>query len=346
MTSEPDVTRILICEDSRSYAAGLRRFLEHDRDLKVIGSCATVADAVAQCARLKPDLLILDLELADGNGVRAISRILARRPVPIVVLSEHVARGSDAAAAALGAGALDAQPKRALSIRDPGAARGVMFRRHLKRLSRAHVQQPTRAAARGHRRVGTGHAVAAIGICSSTGGPPALKTVLGALPSDFPIPVLVVQHMTKGFLPGFVEWLRGGLGIPVDIARAGVALRPGVWFAGDGAHLALDKSRRTRLDRSAVGGFHCPAGDVLLASMASVLGSASASVVLTGMGSDGAEGTAAVHAAGGLTIAQDAATSSVYGMPRAARERGADLVLPLGEIGRALARLRLAQEPA
>jgi two-component system chemotaxis response regulator CheB len=338
-----DVTRILVCEDSRTYAAGLRRFLEHDRDLQVIGSCDTVAEAVALCARLKPDLLILDLELADGNGVRAIDRILARGPVPIVVLSEHVARGSAAAAAALGAGALDAQPKRALPIRDPGSARGVMFRRHLKRLSRAHVTKPSRTSRGGRRAAGVRRDAAAIGICASTGGPPALRTVLTALPADFPIPVLIVQHMTKGFLPGFVEWLRESVKLPVGIAGAGVPLRRGIWFAGDGAHLALDQQRRMRLDRSTNGGFHCPAGDVLLASMASVLGPGAASVVLTGMGSDGAEGTAAVGAAGGLTIAQDASSSAVYGMPRAARERGAELVLPLGEIGPMLGRLHLTK---
>jgi len=339
--SADDITRILLTEDSRSYALALRRFIEHDPDLKVVGTCGTIKETAAAMRTLDPDLLILDLELPDGNGIEAIPQLLAKQPVPILVLSDHADHGSEAAAAALAAGALDAHPKRALKLRDPGHARGIMFRRYLKRLSRARV-----GATRVRRRAAApvpsadGRRIAAIGICASTGGPAALRSVLSALPARFPIPVLVVQHITKGFVGGLVDWLAQDLSVPVRLAVAGAPMEPGVTFADDGAHLTLDGERRLRFDRMAVGGYHCPAADVLFASMATTLRDTAAAVVLTGMGSDGAEGMAAVGAAGGFTIAQDEASSAIYGMPRAASERGADLVLPVDRIGPALAALK------
>lgn len=341
MSPRSRATRILIGEDSRTYAAALKRFLEHDPDLQVVGTSTTVADLVRQASALQPDLLLLDLELADGRGERAIERIVRSPGTPIVVLSDHAERGSARAAAALGAGAVDAQTKRSLPLRDPGSARAVLFRRQLKRLSRAtpHPALPPARPARGHR--ATGRAAGAIGICASTGGPPALRTVLSVLPAKFPIPIFVVQHMTKGFIAALLEWFRQDVRLPVGIAAGGLDPGPGIWFAGDGAHLAFDRRCRTRLDTSRTAGYHCPAGDVLLASMAATFGAECAAVVMTGMGSDGAEGVAAVNAAGGLTIAQDARTSAIYGMPKAARERGAQLILPLEEIGAVLAGLTL-----
>lgn len=332
-----DIARILITEDSRSYALALRRFLEHDPDLKVVGTCGSVRETTAAVRRLKPDLLILDLELPDGSGLDVIPEVLAHTPLPIFILSDHAERGSDAAAAGLAAGAIDAHPKRSLDLRNPAHARGVMFRRYLKRLSRARVGGQRARRAPAPRRSVDGRRFAAIGICASTGGPAALRSVLGALPASFPIPVLVVQHITKGFMRGLVDWLSHDLSVPVRLAVPGAPLEPGVAFAPDGAHLAVDAEQRLRYDRDgSLADYHCPAADVLFASMATTLGASAAAVVLTGMGSDGAEGMAAVGAAGGLTIAQDEGSSAIYGMPRAAFERGAELVLPVEQIGPAL----------
>jgi two-component system chemotaxis response regulator CheB len=178
-----------------------------------------------------------------------------------------------------------------------------------------------------------------IGICASTGGPRALAEVLGRLPADYGIPILVVQHMTPGFTAGLVAWLDRELALPVRLASDGQQLAPGVWFAPDGAHLKLEITRRLRLDNDTTAGNHRPSGDALFSSLARVAGARAVAVVLTGMGCDGAEGLAAVAAAGGRTIAQDEQSSGVYGMPRVAAERGAKTVLAPAAIGDELARL-------
>jgi two-component system, chemotaxis family, protein-glutamate methylesterase/glutaminase len=202
------------------------------------------------------------------------------------------------------------------SVGDPHAAA-----RHPSRPDRSHMP------ARGN----------VIGICASTGGPGALASVLGRLPDDYSIPILVVQHMTPGFLAGLVGWLNKEMALPVHMASDGDRLAPGVWFAPDGAHLTLEMTRHLVLDTSTTDGNHRPSGDVLLRSLAHVAGAAAVAVVLTGMGRDGADGLAAVAAAGGRTIAQDEQSSIVYGMPRVAAERGAKAVLAPAAIGEELA---------
>jgi two-component system chemotaxis response regulator CheB len=180
---------------------------------------------------------------------------------------------------------------------------------------------------------------AVIGICASTGGPGALAEVLGRLPAGFSIPILVVQHMTPGFLGQMVAWLDGNLALPVGVAGDCQQLASGVWFAPDGTHLKLEATHRLRLDADTAAGSHRPSGDVLLSSLARVAGARAVAVVLTGMGRDGAEGLAAVGAAGGRTIAQDEHSSGIYGMPRAAAESGAKTVLSPAAIGDELAAL-------
>jgi two-component system chemotaxis response regulator CheB len=178
-----------------------------------------------------------------------------------------------------------------------------------------------------------------IGICASTGGPHALRAVLSALPSEFELPVLVVQHMTAGFTQSLVQWLDDVIPLPVRLAADGVPATAGVWVARDGSHLVLDGRRLIRLDTQTDAGVHRPSGDVLLRSLAQHEGAGAVAVILSGMGSDGAAGLAAVADAGGATIAQDEATSAIYGMPKAAAEHGAKLILPLDRIGPALSRL-------
>jgi two-component system chemotaxis response regulator CheB len=178
-----------------------------------------------------------------------------------------------------------------------------------------------------------------IGICASTGGPRALADVFARLPADYGIPILVVQHMTPGFTVGLVAWLDRELALPVRLASDGQQLAPGVWFAPDGAHMKLETTRRLRLDSDTTAAGHRPSGDALFSSLARVAGAGAVVVVLTGMGCDGAEGLAAVAAAGGRTIAQDEQSSGIFGMPRIAAERGAKTVLAPAAIGDELAKL-------
>lgn len=336
MSWRTDTVRILICEDSSAYAAGLVDYIERDADLRVVGRVADASKLAEALRSLRPDLLTMDLELPGVSGLQAVQRVMATDPLPIVVLSAHTARGSDLATAALGAGAIDVQPKAELRIDRADTPAAAAFRRRLKRLAHARVG--------GVRRVGRtaapvdahGRSASVVAVCASTGGPPAVREVLGRLPPDFPLPVLVAQHISSGFAAPFARWLDGTVALPVRMASDGLLARPGVWVAPDHGHLSLGRGLRMRVTDDREGRTHMPSADVLLCSLAAAAGHLGAAVVLTGMGRDGAEGTAAVRAAGGLTIAQDEGTSAIFGMPRAAAERGAELILPLHAIAAAL----------
>lgn len=337
MTSRDTTTRVLICEDSRTYAAALTRLLEHGGTIEVVAAVGDVAAALEALGRERPDLVLMDLELPGASGVEAVEMVMRTAPVPVLVLSAHVGSRSDAAAAALAAGALDALAKRDLSVSDPSSPAAVELRHRVRVLSAArpaaprrppHIDSGSQSPGRQRPRV--------IGICASSGGPQALTRLLVGLPASFPVPILVVQHMTPGFTEGLVRHLDACAPLPVRLSRNGVLPDSGVWVAADGADLTVGATGRLVLDDGGEPRPHRPSGDVLLTSLATRLGSAAAGVVLTGMGSDGAEGIRALRGAGALTIAQDEESSAVFGMPRAAVEAGAETVLPLEGIAGAL----------
>jgi two-component system chemotaxis response regulator CheB len=336
--------RILVCEDSATYARGLTRFLEADGELQVVGVCATGEAALEAVPRLTPDLVTMDIDLPGMSGILAVKRIMRTHAVPILVLSGQVERGSERAAEALAAGALEALPKTAVRIDDPAGPTAVALRRKLSRLARATSADGRHAPSAPPGPVLNRNGPATvIGICASTGGPRALETVLAGLPPDFPLPVLVVQHMAPGFLEGLILWLDQHVPLPVALASHGQPAGPGIWFAPDDAHLTLDPSLRLALDGETVAGPHRPAGDVLLRSLAASAGAGAVGVVLTGMGRDGAAGVEAIHAAGGRVVAQDEKTSAVFGMPRAAAEAGAQVVLPLNRVADAIRNLAVTE---
>jgi two-component system chemotaxis response regulator CheB len=347
VSSQFRVRRVLVCEDSATFAVGLSRLLERDREIDVVGVCETAEQAIARLPSIRPDLVTMDLELPGMSGVDAIEQIMGVLPVPILVLSGHVERRSQVALRALAAGALDALPKAELDLSDPDGAAAQALRQRVKVLSGVKVIRHPRA------RLGSvkpkaiwARSASVIGIVASTGGPQALAAVLRDVPADFPIPILVVQHISAGFIEGFAHWLNGEVPLDVRIARPGTRPRPGISIAPDGAHLVLTRHGHIALDETTVAGMHRPSGDVLLRSLAAGEGAESVAVVLTGMGRDGAEGLGDVRRAGGFTIAQDEASSIVYGMPRAAAECGAELVLPLAGIAGRLRALRPADAGA
>jgi two-component system chemotaxis response regulator CheB len=183
-----------------------------------------------------------------------------------------------------------------------------------------------------------------IGVCASLGGPQLLMFLLKALPADYPIPILIVQHIAAGFTEGLVDWLNQAAAIPVMLAEPGIrAVGPGVWLAPDGAHLTLTGTGRLALDRDTVAGHHRPSGDVLLGSIAEAAGRTGVAVVLSGIGRDGAAGAAAVRSSGGLAIAQNEESAAAFGMPKAAIDLGVDVVLQPGQIAARL--LGLQPEP-
>jgi two-component system chemotaxis response regulator CheB len=354
--------RVLICEDSPLFALALRRVLEHDGDIAVVGVCSTAEQALTEISRLKPDLVTMDIELPGMKGLQAVERIMSLFPTPTLVLSSHVGRTSTDTAAALAVGAIDAMSKEDVALRAPEGEAGAAFRRRIKILSRARVVRLSRPRAAAEHAVARSNAAASngngngssngngkarfrpvsvVGICSSTGGPPMLKRLLEGLPATFPIPILVVQHMAAGFTESLAVWLDRAVPLPVRTATDGAPLAPGVWLAPDGLHLALEAGRLT-LDDGIYPGPHRPSGDVLLHSIARSVGSSAVAIVLTGMGRDGASGAAAVKHAGGTAIAQDEASCVIYGMPKAAVDAGVDVVLAPEEIAAALAALKHA----
>jgi two-component system, chemotaxis family, protein-glutamate methylesterase/glutaminase len=341
--------RILLCDDSRTYATALARALEHDGSLAVVGVFPTAERAIAELPRLKPDLVTMDLELPGMSGLEAVEQIMASTPTPIVVVSDYTDRDAAGAGAAVAAGAVAAIPKADLDLRDPAGAAATRFRRRLARLSSATVvRHPLARLARPRLAATTGRrTVAAIGVVASTGGPKALAQLLAALPASFPIPVLVVQHIAASFDEGLVRTLGRATDLPVAFARDGMKLRRGVWVAPAGSHLTVAAHGRVALRAGDGARPHCPSGDVLLASLGRALGPQAVGVVLTGMGADGADGVRELAAAGGLALAQDAASSVVFGMPRAALASGAELALEPTEIARLLVRFRPAtSQPA
>jgi two-component system chemotaxis response regulator CheB len=335
------VPSVLICEGSRSFAVGLRRTLEHDGDITVTAVCATAEEAIAALPRVRPDVVTMDIELPGMDGLAAIEEIMSGRPLPILVISADADDRSQQATAALAAGALDAIPKDDLDLNDPGGVAAAALRHRVRTLSHAHVIRHPRARLRGGpAEQRPGRRASVIGMCGSTGGPYVLARLLGDLPADYAIPILVVQHISAGFTEGLARWLDQSVSLPVGIAADGAPAARGAWIAPDAAHLKLAPTGRLRLDRDTVTGHYRPSGDVLFESIAAVAGKTGVAVVLTGMGSDGAIGAAAVRRGGGLAIAQDQESSAIYGMPRAAIARGADLVLSPGEIAAYLTGLR------
>lgn len=337
MSLPDDVCRILVCEDSIPFAEGLTHFLQLDPQLRVVAHCLTGEEAVVHLSEADPDVVIMDIELPGIDGVEATRRITAARPLPVLVLSSRTRRGSQLALASLEAGAIDVRAKEDVTLESGMGARALAFRRYLKRLAATNIARRREVTGSSESATPWRHrSISVIALASSTGGPQALRTVLGSLPADFPVPIVVVQHMAPGFVAPLIEWLDGQVGLAVNAARDCATLGPGAWIAPDDAHLLLDEDLVTRFDTEIVAGHQRPAADLLLVSMASAAGPEAVAAVLTGMGDDGADGISAVRRSGGLTIAQADASAIIDGMPRAAAAMGAEEVVPLADIGPAL----------
>jgi two-component system chemotaxis response regulator CheB len=257
---------------------------------------------------------------------------MASRAVPILVLSGHVAaRGELLAVEALAAGAVDIFPKPPSWQPDAAAAlrRRLTVLARLRMVTRRRRREPAVPVRRGGMPV--------VGLAASTGGPAALRAVIPAL-AEAAAPILVVQHIHPDFTLSFAEWLEHATGVPSVLAEDGIRPRPGtVYVAPPHVHLRLAAAHLLALDAEPAL-LARPSCDELLRSLAAHAGSAAVGVVLTGMGDDGARGLLEIRRQGGTTFAQDADTSAVDGMPRAARELGgASAVLPLADLGRAVA---------
>jgi two-component system, chemotaxis family, protein-glutamate methylesterase/glutaminase len=328
--------RLLVAEDSDATRALMIKILRHDRSIDVIGEARDGLEAIEMTRRLKPDLVTMDIQMPKVDGFTATEQIMMSWPVPIVVVSSvanlHEAKG---AAHALSCGALTVLPKptgadfnrnaRELIAVVKAMAEVKVVRRRLR--PRPALALPPLSARSERPRV--------LAIAASTGGPAALRILLPALSPDFPIPILVVQHITAGFIGGLVGWLAAMVSLPVKLAEHGETLSGGtIYFAPDEFHLGIAFNLSAILSSAApMRGFR-PSANFLFESAANACGPAALAVILTGMGNDGLDGLQAVKRRGGCVIAQDEETSVVFGMPGAAIGAGvADAVLALEAIG-------------
>jgi two-component system chemotaxis response regulator CheB len=342
--------RVLVVDDSPLVRQVLGRLLEADPAVRVIGYAGDGKEAVEKTFQLRPDLITMDIRMPGMDGLQATEKIMAYRPTPIlIVTSARDRRGVQVTMEALAAGALEVVEKPTLMPDDSWEALGAPLVEKVKLL--AGVKVITHLKGRSTLRAGRARPEErekpqrVVGIGVSTGGPGVLATILGALPLDFPLGLLIVQHITEGFMAGLVEWLGRQVRLPIRIAREGDPVRPGLaLMAPEGVHLIVERGGRAHLRRALPVGGHRPSADVLLHSLAEVYGEAAVGVLLTGMGRDGAEGLQAVRNAGGCTIVQDEESCAVFGMPKAAIELGAaQSILPPGGIAERL--IQLAYRP-
>ncbi|MEV6873001.1 chemotaxis protein CheB [Amycolatopsis sp. NPDC051128] len=326
MTENGAVIRAFLVENAVPEGPQLASVLRHDGDIAIVGRAATATVAIRQVADARPDVVVLDLHVDDDNGHHVIEQIMANTPTPILVLvrgTDH--RHSPDVVAALVAGALDVLPASAPWTPESGAE----LRRVVRQIGRVRVirhpqRKPLPVADSG--RAPHANRQPVVAIAASAGGPGALATLLPDL-DGLPAPVLVVQHLHPEFTGRLVEWMSRISALPVETAAHGQLARPGhVYFSPGGLHLRLGADRRLELTEQPPS-THRPSADELLFSVAANAGPVGVGVLLTGMGEDGARGLLAIRRRGGRTIAQDEASSAVFGMPQAAQRLGAVIEL-------------------
>ncbi|WP_296599511.1 chemotaxis response regulator protein-glutamate methylesterase [Phenylobacterium sp.] len=332
------MTRVLVVDDSSTMRRLISASLSADPELEVVGEAGDPLQAREAIKALNPDVITLDVEMPNMNGLDFLERIMRLRPMPVVMVSTLTSRGAEATLAALELGAVECVEK-------PGGADPIGFSRLAEKVKiaararvRARVARPEPAP------VDTftpSDKIVAIG--SSTGGVEALLNIIERLPANC-APTVITQHMPASFTRSFAERLNRTCAATVSEARNGDPLVPGRVYVAPGGdfHLEVEGTRnlRCRVTQGDPVSGHCPSVDVLFSSVARAAKEHALGVILTGMGRDGARGLLAMRQAGARTLGQDEATCVVYGMPRAAFEIGAvERQLPLEKLGPAIRNL-------
>ena len=331
--------RVLIAEDSPFIAAMMREALREETEITVVGWAKNGQEAIELRNSLEPDVITMDLNMPVMSGLEAIKTIASTRPLPILVVSQMIeSRDSELAFEALRSGAVDIMGKPSgdrqkgfSEIKDELISRiKVAARIRPMHLIRKPPAKPPKVKPVGKMVLRQGLVV----IGASTGGPPALTTILKGFPQDFPAPIAIVQHIAPGFVTGLSHWLERETPFSVKVAVKGESLSAGnVYLAPDNHHLEIATDRKILLGSEPPIRGHRPSIDRLMESAAHVYGRDAIGVLLTGMGSDGAKGLKKIREAGGKTIVQDEATSLVFGMPREAiLLAAAEIVSPLERI--------------
>lgn len=331
--------RVLVVEDSAVARALIVEILDRDPRMEVIATARDGQEALERFAEQQPDVVTMDIHMPRLDGYEATRRIMETSPVPVIVVS---------------ASADPADVRQAFRVMEAGAVavlekpRGLGDPRHAAMAAklvqtvcamsevcmiRRWKRQPGAPEPSAHAAAPAASAAARIEIVAigaSTGGPPVLQTILAGLPADFPAPVLIVQHIAAGFVGGLAEWLARSSRLPIHLAEHGAAARPGhAYLAPDGHHLGVGKNARLSLAAAPAENGLRPAVSWLFRSVAENFGPRAAAILLTGMGVDGAAELKRLRERGALTLAQDRASSVVFGMPGEAVKIGAALhVLP------------------
>jgi two-component system chemotaxis response regulator CheB len=340
---------VLIVDDSPIYRLILRSALESDSQLKVIGEARSGEEALVLAARLKPNIITMDINMPGMGGYEAIRQIMSQSPCPIVVLTGVESNDLlDVSFKALSLGALTVLPKPVgKTLKNPDVAHIVEQLKIMstikvvKRTSFSDLSPEALRKARRHTAplkdklpTAWSHTPRLVAIGISTGGPPALQTLLSSLPVSFPLPIVVVQHISRGFVNGLADWLAATTGYPCKIAEPNDTISGGrVYLAPDNCHLEIQASGKVWLSEAEPVENLRPSAEVLFRSVAKNYGPNAIGILMTGMGRDGARGLLAMHQAGAYTIAQDEKSSIVFGMPKEAIDLGAaNEVLPLQQI--------------
>lgn len=336
--------RVLVVDDSLICREMLTDLLQRSGDIKVVGTARNGKEAIQLNRELAPDLITMDVQMPGMDGFTAVEEIMATQPVPIlVVTSSPMHEGVDRTFRALAVGALDllAKPELEGELADTLREKvkllaEVRVVHRSRRRSRARELQPAPGGEKPR-------SIVAIG--ASTGGPRVLLEILAGLPRDHPSCFLLTQHMPDGFDAGFADWLNGELALDVIQAQDGTPVKPGqLLVAPNGHHLGLQSRHTVKLSDDPPVDNHRPSATFMFQSVADTCANESIGIILTGMGRDGARGLSSLRQAGGICIAQDEATSLVFGMPREAIElNAADRILNINEIKNTL--LRLGRNP-
>ena len=347
--------RALVVDDSAFMRKAISMMLERADDITVIDTASNGAEGVEKACQLKPDVITMDVEMPQMDGISAVREIMQKQPCPILMVSSLTAKGAETTIEALRAGAADFIPKQHArvslqiaeiqdelvnKVRSLAQSRSRLFKQGTTPkppLSSGTSPQVAR------RKVRARGAVELIVIGVSTGGPFALQKVVPALPADLPVPIAIVQHMPPHFTRSLAERLDSLSEVQVVEATDGAAVEAGqVLVAAGGYHLTFERHRKGVIARTPSQPDdvpHCPSVNVMFSSARALYGAGVLAVVMTGMGKDGLQGAREIKQQGGTVFVQDEASCVVYGMPRVVAEEGlADAVLTLEQLPETLVR--------
>lgn len=327
--------RIAIVNDMLLAVEAMRRVIAGSRQHQLAWIARDGMEAVQRCAADTPDLVLMDLIMPRMDGVEATRQIMACSPCAIVVVTADVGTNSSKVFEALGAGALDAVNTPVLQSADSGPGAAALLAK-IETIRKLLGPAPNRrfAVNEPEARLAPLSPNSLLAIGASAGGPAALAQVLAGLPAGFPAPIIIIQHVDAQFAQGLADWLAGQTRLPVRLAREGDRPQAGVALLADGEnHLVFSSPTRLTYTTEPADYSYRPSVDVFLKSANRFWTGEMVAVILTGMGRDGAEGLLASRRRGHYTIAQDKATSAVYGMPKAAADlNAAREILPLERI--------------